>query len=442
MSTPRSLTLPPGVVRTTIATARGEVAALTTVLETSTAATSPVVLLVPGWTGSKEDFAEILPLIAETGRRAVAIDQRGQFETAGPDDATAYTLDELARDVLAVAAALSPSPVDLLGHSLGGLVAGRAAALDPLVVGSLVLMSSGTGPLPPEHAPGLRQVARSLERLGAGPTWDAMRAHEAALGQPAPPEPIERWMRRRFCASNPVALRALTMHLVEADDHRARLRDIPVPTLVVTGTDDDRWPVREQTTVAGEIGAEVCLLDGVGHSPAVEDPASTARALVEFWSRWAPSPYRVSAVLRGESADVPLARRLVREHLADAMDADRLDDAELLTSELVTNAIIHARPPVRLRAEVRGGHAIVVVSDHGGGPEAPRVHHGRGLSLVLALAHRCGSWTTRDGTTVWFWLPLDQPAGGPACSSSLMRSKASHGFAAGPTAMPSGHASR
>ncbi len=46
----------------------------------------PAVLFVPGYTGTKEDFAPLLPLLAAAGLRAVAMDLPGQYETPGPDD--------------------------------------------------------------------------------------------------------------------------------------------------------------------------------------------------------------------------------------------------------------------------------------------------------------------------------------------------------------------
>src|SRR5947209_19202740 len=61
------------------------------------------VLLVAGYTGSKEDFAPLLAPMAAVGLSAVAIDQRGQFESPGPDDPAQYSIDALADDVLAVA---------------------------------------------------------------------------------------------------------------------------------------------------------------------------------------------------------------------------------------------------------------------------------------------------------------------------------------------------
>lgn len=435
MSTPRSLTLPAGVVPTTITTGRGSFAALGA---GPVDPASPVVLLVPGWTGSKEDFADLLPVVAAAGRRVVAIDQRGQLDTPGPEDEAAYTLPELADDVLAVAAALSSRPVDLVGHSFGGLVAARAAIADPWAVNSLVLLCAGTGAVPPDQHAALEAVVRSLDQDGPARTWARMRAHEAALGTQMPPEHIEAWLRRRFLAGSVAALQATARHLIDAPDHRRSLRRVPVPALVLTGSLDDRWPVDDQQAIAREIGAESVLLTGVGHSPAVEDPARTASALGDFWSRWAPSREPLDVVLTGGHADVPRARRLVRDQFAATLTPDRLADVELLTSELVTNAVIHARPPVVLRAAVRDGHVVVTVSDSGGGHDLSREDHGRGLALVLALARRCGAWQSAAGTTVWFWLPLDPPSGGPACSAPVSGSTSAPGVAVGPTEPPAG----
>ena len=77
MSTPRSLNLPKGVEATTIETSRGAFA--THAIRVTDAVAH--VLLIPGWTGSKEDFTPILPLLASVGFDATAYDQRGQFET-------------------------------------------------------------------------------------------------------------------------------------------------------------------------------------------------------------------------------------------------------------------------------------------------------------------------------------------------------------------------
>ena len=109
-------------------------------------------------------------------------------------------------------------------------------------------------------------------------------------------------------------------------------------------------------------------------------------------------------------SSVGLARSLVRESLA-GFDRDARDVALLLTSELVTNAILHARTPVQLGVLVDGGRALVCVADRL--PESPalspRAHShdrpgGRGLALVEDLADTWGTTTYTGGKTVWFVL--------------------------------------
>ena len=83
-------------------------------------------LLLPGWTGSKEDFTHLLPHLASAGIAATSVDQRGQYETPGADDDD-YSLSGLAADAAEIASAAWDGPSHLLGHSFGGLVAQTAA---------------------------------------------------------------------------------------------------------------------------------------------------------------------------------------------------------------------------------------------------------------------------------------------------------------------------
>ena len=108
------------------------------------------VLMVAGYTGSKEDFAPLLAPLAAAGYRVVAIDQRGQYESPGPDDPAAYTVEELAADVLVVAALLraeSEGPLHLLGHSFGGLVTRAAVLAEPALFTTFTLLGSGPAQL-------------------------------------------------------------------------------------------------------------------------------------------------------------------------------------------------------------------------------------------------------------------------------------------------------
>src|SRR5262249_33741378 len=100
---------------------------------------APAALLVPGFTGSKEDFASILEPLAAAGFCVVAIDLRGQHGSSSRND---YSVRALSADVRAAAAVLG-TPVHLLGHSFGGFVARAAVIAEPARFASLVLMDCG-----------------------------------------------------------------------------------------------------------------------------------------------------------------------------------------------------------------------------------------------------------------------------------------------------------
>lgn len=280
MSTPPYLTLPAGVHPTTVATARGEFAALTAGPQHG-----PLALLVPGWTGSKEDFLAVLAPLARAGYLAAAIDQRGQYETPGTANEADYTLPALADDLLAVADELSGGDeIHLVGHSFGGLVARTAAIREPAAVTSLGLLCSGPAAVPADLHPLLVALADAVPAVGLPTVWRLKRDFERSQGAPEETPESERFLERRFCANHPVALRAMTRHLVSATDEVEALATTGVPVLVGYGTGDDRWPVSEQREMASRLDARVAVIDGAAHSPAAERPVETASVLTEFWA--------------------------------------------------------------------------------------------------------------------------------------------------------------
>lgn len=111
------------------------------------------------------------------------------------------------------------------------------------------------------------------------------------------------------------------------------------------------------------------------------------------------------------------ARRALRTCCADRVGDDLLVDAELLVSELVTNALRHGRGHITLRASLDEDRLLVEVIDEGYGFER-ELHRtdfervgGWGLDIVDDIA---GRWGMREGTThVWFELELPGPRLGP-----------------------------
>ena len=108
------------------------------------------------------------------------------------------------------------------------------------------------------------------------------------------------------------------------------------------------------------------------------------------------------------------ARRLVSQTLR-AWDLEHLDEyATLLTSELVTNAVLHARSDVAVELRLEGPSLRILVSDAAHRPPQPRRHGlhagtGRGLGLLELLSTGWGSEQAAEPyrKSVWFELPVD-----------------------------------
>ncbi len=114
-------------------------------------------------------------------------------------------------------------------------------------------------------------------------------------------------------------------------------------------------------------------------------------------------------VVRGGTEHVPAVRRWVSDRLIGRCTDDIVHAAELVTSELVTNAVLHAGPEVRLHVDVRDAeHVTLEVYDRSRSlPVRPAPRRdgqtgmtGRGLSLIDALAERWSVAATDEGKRI------------------------------------------
>jgi anti-sigma regulatory factor (Ser/Thr protein kinase) len=107
------------------------------------------------------------------------------------------------------------------------------------------------------------------------------------------------------------------------------------------------------------------------------------------------------------------------------------DVAELLSSELVTNAVVHARSAIELEAARTRTDLRVDVRDVGPGAVVPDVHPpsseaegGRGLAIVASLADSWGVESTGRGKSVWFKLTTPETESEPGDADSAVASRA------------------
>jgi pimeloyl-ACP methyl ester carboxylesterase len=281
VSTPPFLEPPDGVAVRTIHTARGPFR----VLEAGSPA-DPTAILIPGFTGSKEDFVAVLAPLAAAGFHVVAYDQRGQYQTPGPPGEEGWTLEGFAADALAVAAAASPEPVHVLGHSLGGLVARLAVLAEPRRFRSLVLLCSGPAALAADVSAQLERMAVGIEEFGLATVWTIKRALDLEAGWQPPDDPrLDAFLEHRFKANDPGCLAAMARILATEPDRTDELAEVAPRTLVAYGVDDDAWSPEIQAKTASRLGADTVSFPEAAHSPAAESPGDTAQALAAFWDR-------------------------------------------------------------------------------------------------------------------------------------------------------------
>ncbi len=252
-------------------------------------------VLVHGFTGCRDDFASQLPALARHGR-TIAPDLRGHGDSTNTGDPRSYSFAQLVDDLVAFVDALGLDRFDLLGHSMGGMVALRTVLGHPARVASLVLMDTAAGPLEEGVSRAMfekgAQIARatSMERLhevmraraGENPhRTDADRRLEREWG-------AERYwarQRKRFCAMDVEAFERLGIELAEQRSVSSRLGEIRCPTLVLVGDTDRPFlgPAREMH--AAIAGSKLAVIPAGGHSPQLETPGPWLDAITAHLAR-------------------------------------------------------------------------------------------------------------------------------------------------------------
>jgi hypothetical protein len=140
------------------------------------------------------------------------------------------------------------------------------------------------------------------------------------------------------------------------------------------------------------------------------------------------------AALPPDHSAPAFARSVVRDAM-DAADEEQpipdvvRQDIEIVTAELVANAVVHGSPPIELTVVMTRETARVEVRDHSAAmPRRPRSHgdgDGYGLILVDALSSDWGATPMPPGKVVWAEFqtsPLDHRLSSPVLPGTVLRS--------------------
>lgn len=237
----------------------------------------PPVLLVHGFGGAKEDFADHVAALAEHAT-VVTFDHRGHGESDQPADESRYSLDRLAADTLGVARGLGFDQFRLLGHSMGGMVARRLVLAEPDRVDALILMDTSPGP-PPGIEAATVELGVAIARSDGMDVLKAVQDELDPLGTPAYQRLLaERPGYREFCDRKWDALSrdmwvALATEIVHQPDQLGALATLRCPTLVVVGEQDTPFTGVSAQMAATIPDARLVVIPDAGHSPQFENPA-------------------------------------------------------------------------------------------------------------------------------------------------------------------------
>lgn len=270
------LRLPAGGTGMSVSTPRGPLAVTTLGLSTS----ARWFVFVPGFLASKEDFYGVMAALGKRGVGSVSFDLRGSQDSAPATNPDHYSLDAQADDVLAVVDAVAHrwnlGPGHVVGHSMGGLLAQRAAKSRSWA--SVTLLCSGPAALPPHRAGVLPLIRRFVTSVDRDTLWDRKLGLERAAGVSALAPEVAEFERRRWSRNDDAALVAGATALMEAD---AVDPPAPIPPmLVVWGERDDGWPIPQQCSLADRWGAGTAQIPGAGHQPHLDAPTLLAELLL------------------------------------------------------------------------------------------------------------------------------------------------------------------
>lgn len=247
-------------------------------------APGPPAVLINGLGASAHDWGPVLAHLAAR-RRIVAFDNRGAGRSAIPDDP--ISLELLASDAAAVMDAYGIDAADVIGYSMGGMIAQLVALEKPGRVRRLVLIGTHPGARSAVRStPEARAVLSPEEDL---PREDLVRIQYETFVAPGfrerEPERFEEMLDVRMSHLAPLYAWRRQLEAVLESERADRLREIRAPTLVVHGEEDPLIPVGNGRMLAEKIpGARLVTLPQRGHMLNWEAPESVASEIHSFLS--------------------------------------------------------------------------------------------------------------------------------------------------------------
>lgn len=245
-------------------------------------------LVLHGFGGAKEDFADVVDGFADRGWHVVVPDLRGHGASDHPEGEEAYTLPAMAEDALALADALGWERFALLGHSMGGMVAQLVALDDPGRLVALVLMDTGHGPVEGLD-PAILELAVAVVRTEGVERLAELSAELDTRRRPPAEERVRaerpgyvEFGDRKLKACSAAMYAAMALQLPVVPDRLDALAGLRVPTLVVVGEQDKGFLAPSERLAATIPGAAYEVIADAAHAPQFENPDRWWRVVSHF----------------------------------------------------------------------------------------------------------------------------------------------------------------
>ena len=242
------------------------------------------VVLIHGYTDSARDWAPLVPYMSRDDR-LILVDIRGHGQSGKPE--CCYTRLDFAYDIKLLLDSLGISKADIVGHSLGSIIAQTFAEFWPERTSRVVLISStgghrqGNPPAKPkfDFAAEIRKLKEPIEADSPFMIawWDS----------PTPVDPDFIRRQRKDAAGIPLRVwLAVLDQGLDADDLQKTLPKLTAPTLLLWGSED---PIMEeevrQTLRQALPRADVKIFEKLGHNPFWEDPQAVADVINAFLAK-------------------------------------------------------------------------------------------------------------------------------------------------------------
>jgi pimeloyl-ACP methyl ester carboxylesterase len=243
----------------------------------------PTLVLCHGFTGSSLDFELVAPELARS-RRVVTLDQRGHGQATKVGRLDGYSIEQLVSDLIAFIEKVGGGPVDLLGHSMGGLVVMGVTVARPELVHSLILMDTSAEGFMPDNEEIRAMVAAVLDALDPAkgiPEDFAIPSPEQALIEAAMPADWQARKKAELAGTDAYMVKTLGKEILASNDYdvRSHLGEIGCPTTVIVGEHDH--PLVDQATAlaAAVAHGHATVIAGAYHSPQLTHPTEWLNAV-------------------------------------------------------------------------------------------------------------------------------------------------------------------